>query len=92
MKRGAGFVEGLFAVEEITPREPSEKERAVAEAVLDAVPMGRNALTYARVDLVKSDAGAPLLLELELTEPSVFLLHSEGAADRMVSAILARVN
>ena len=91
LKRGAGLVEGLFAVEEIAPREPSAQERAVAEAVLDAVPMGRASLTYARVDLVKGEGGAPLLLELELTEPSVFLAHADGAADRLASAILARV-
>jgi glutathione synthase/RimK-type ligase-like ATP-grasp enzyme len=92
LRRGAGLVEGLFATEDIQPRAPSAKERAVAEAVLDAVPAGRASLAYARVDLVKGDHGDPLLLELELTEPSVFLRHAEGSADRLAAAILERVS
>jgi hypothetical protein len=72
-------------------RNPSGDERAVAEAVLDAVPMGRAELVYARVDLVLGADAKPLLLELELTEPSVFLAHSDGAADRLATAILARI-
>lgn len=41
---------------------------------------------YARVDLLPSPDG-PRLLELELTEPSVFLEHGDGAAARMAAAI-----
>jgi glutathione synthase/RimK-type ligase-like ATP-grasp enzyme len=79
--------------EEERPHEPSAKERAVAEAVLDAVPMtigGRSALAYARVDLVPSVTG-PLLLELELTEPSMFSTHAPRAPDRLAAALLARL-
>lgn len=43
-------------------------------------------LAYARVDLLPSPGG-PRLLELELTEPSVFLDQGEGAAARMAAAI-----
>ena len=83
------YDEGLFAKERIVTRAPTAAERAVAEAALDAVPMGRSALVYARVDLVLGDDGAPMVLELELTEPSVFLGHSDGAADRFADALLA---
>ena len=31
----------------------------------------------------------PMLVELELTEPSLFLEHAEGAADRLADAIVA---
>ncbi len=89
LTRGAGFVEGLFAKERVVTRAPTAAERALAEAALDAVPMGRSALAYARVDVVLGDDGAPMVLELELTEPSVFLGHSEGAADRFADALLA---
>jgi glutathione synthase/RimK-type ligase-like ATP-grasp enzyme len=88
LKRGAGLVDGLFAAEEIQPREPSAAERAVAEAVLDAVPVPRRSLAYARVDLVPDERGKPILLELEVTEPSVFLPHAPGAADAMAAAVL----
>ena len=46
-------------------------------------PVSRADLLYARVDLVPGDGGEPVLLELELTEPSLFLAagtapHSAG--------------
>ena len=50
----------------------------VARRALAAVPGGPEALSYARVDLVPGDDGAPLLLELELTEPSLFLADAPG--------------
>jgi O-ureido-D-serine cyclo-ligase len=90
LKRGAAPAAGLFAVEEITAREPSGAERAIAERALAAIPL-EGPLLYARVDLIHDDSGAPRVLELELTEPSVFLDHAPGAAERFARAICARV-
>jgi glutathione synthase/RimK-type ligase-like ATP-grasp enzyme len=90
LKRGAEAARGLFAKEEITARTPSSTEREVARRALEAIPFGRP-LLYARVDLIHNESGAPRLLELELTEPSVFLAHAEGAAERFAQAILGRV-
>jgi hypothetical protein len=45
-------------------------------------------LLYARVDLLPGDE--PALLELELTEPSLFFAHAPGAAERFARAVLAR--
>lgn len=78
-------VEGLFVQEEIEPRTPSAAEHAVAQAALAAIP-GERPL-YARVDLLAGPGDAPVLLELELTEPSLFLSHSDGAAERLADAI-----
>lgn len=83
-------VEGLFREETIEPRTPQPAERTLAERVLDAVPGGRDALLYARVDLLPGAGGSPLLLELELTEPSMFLGFADGAARRFAEAIVAR--
>ena len=47
--------------------------------------------TYARVDLIRAADGTPCLLELELTEPSLFFLHDEGAAERFVQVLCRRV-
>jgi glutathione synthase/RimK-type ligase-like ATP-grasp enzyme len=69
---------------DIGPREPSDAEHEVAEQVLAAVS---EPLLYARVDLLPGPDG-PLLLELELTEPFLFLGTSEGAADRFAAAIV----
>lgn len=64
-------------------------ERAVAEQVLAAVP-GAGPLLYSRVDLVPGADGSPLLLELEVTEPSLFLGHADGAVERFAEAVIRR--
>jgi hypothetical protein len=78
---------GLYVPEEITAREPSAAERTVAQAALGAVPGGADRLLYARVDLLVGASGEPVVVELELTEPSLFLGTSAGATDRMVAAV-----
>jgi hypothetical protein len=83
-------VDGLYQPEEIRPREPSPAQLALAEQALAAVP--GDALLYARVDLVPGPDGHPVLLELELAEPSLFLGTSAPAAQRFAEAILARVS
>jgi len=71
-------------------------ERALAAAVLAKVtggPVrvgGKDDLLYARVDLIRDDWGSPLLAELELVEPSLFLLQSQLALQRLVAAIASR--
>jgi hypothetical protein len=80
-------VEGLFARESITPRVPSDAELAVGRAALAAIPGG--APLYARVDLIHDANGAPRVLELELTEPSMFFDHAAGSADAYAAAIVA---
>ena len=85
---GIPFVEGLYAQEEISSRTPTPDELAVAESALDTVPGGRSQLLYGRVDLVPGPEGGPVVLEMELAEPSVFLDHAAGAAKRFAAAIL----
>ena len=84
---GLRLVGGLFVEEDIRPAEATAAEREVADAALAAVPGRREDLLYARVDLVPDDAGRPVVLELELVEPSLFLAFSPGAADRVAAAI-----
>jgi len=81
--RGA---DGRYPVNQLTAREPTPDERRVADEVLAAAPGG---WTYARVDLVPGDDGQPLLLELELAEPSLFLGYDERAARRFADALVA---
>lgn len=72
----------------IAARVPDADEMRVGDAAIAAL-RARTAepLAYARVDLIRDDAGAPRLLELELTEPSLFFDHAPGAADRFVAAL-----
>jgi glutathione synthase/RimK-type ligase-like ATP-grasp enzyme len=85
-------VDGLYKEETITPREPSPAQLAVAASALAEVPGGSDRLLYARVDLIPGPDGQPLLIELELTEPSLFLGTSDGAAARLAEAIAARIH
>lgn len=82
-----GLVTGLFAPEDIRPRSSKPEEQALAAATLAALPF--EPLLYARVDMVPDASGAPVLLELELTEPSLFLAQAPGSADRLARAALA---
>jgi glutathione synthase/RimK-type ligase-like ATP-grasp enzyme len=83
---GGAATTGLFAAETITPRVPGADEMRLAQAILAAVPSGIP--LYARVDLIRDDDGAPCLLELELTEPSLFFAHAAGSAEKFTAAVL----
>ncbi|MEH0934984.1 ATP-grasp domain-containing protein [Micromonospora psammae] len=84
-------VDGLYKPEEITARAATPEQLAVAEQVLAAVPGGAERLLYARVDLIPGPDGTPVLVELELTEPSLFIGYADGAPDRLADAILTRL-
>lgn len=84
-------VEGLFVQEQIDPREPTAAELDVARRVIARIPSGPEALLYARVDLIPAVDGTPVVLEVELTEPSLFLSHDEGAPVRLAAAIARRL-
>lgn len=77
----------------IAARAPEADELRVGEAVLAAL-RARSAepLPYARVDLIRDEAGSPRLLELELTEPSLFFDQAPGSADRFVAALMRRLH
>ena len=68
----------------ITPHEPSADERSAADAILAAV---EEQLLYARIDLVRDIAGRPVLMELELVEPDLYLRYDEGAGERFADAV-----
>lgn len=92
---GFVLVDDLYAEEDISPRTATVAELEVARAALDAVASSvpgwsRRDLVYARVD-VAPHHGAPVVLELELVEPSLFCAADPGAADRAAAAIAAAV-
>jgi glutathione synthase/RimK-type ligase-like ATP-grasp enzyme len=91
LQRGRAPSTGLYVEEDISPRDPDGAERTVAEEILDSLPWPRSELLYARVDLIPGPDGTPRLVELELTEPSLFLAHREGAADRLAERVIERL-
>jgi O-ureido-D-serine cyclo-ligase len=86
LRVGDPLVAGLFAAEQIEAREPDAAERQVAAAAFGAIPF--DPPLYARIDLIREPGGAPVVLELELTEPSMFFAHAPGAAARLAAAIM----
>jgi len=85
----------LFAPERITPTSATKAERGAGDRVLEALAglgsVGHelSPAPYVRIDLVEGDDGSTLLLEVELTEPSVFLDADSGAADRFADVLAA---
>lgn len=80
------LVAGLFAPEQISRREPDADEQRVAEAAFSACTLEQP--LYARMDLVHDDHGRPVVLEVELTEPSLFFVYAPEAAGRFAEALL----
>ena len=74
--------EVLFLEEELAPHEATDAERRVADAALALLPAPT---LYARVDLLGGR-----VLELEVVEPSLYLSHGDGAADRLAVAVAGR--
>ena len=79
----------FFAPEEITAREATDDERRVADATIAGC--GGADLLYGRVDLVPGPDGRPVVLEVELAEPSFFLGQAPGSADRFAVAAEQRL-
>jgi len=79
----AGEREVLYLDEDLAPAEATEAELRIAEAALACVGTD---LLYGRVDVM-----AGVVLELEVTEPSLYLAHDEGATPRFAEAIARRL-
>jgi len=82
---------GLYADEKVVPTTASAAELDIANRIVAAlahvVPGGAD-IAYARVDLLPTPDG-PVLLELELTEPSLFLACDPGAPRRAAAVFEA---
>ena len=67
---------------------PDGADLGIAESALACVD---GDLLYARVDIIDGDGGEPLVSELELIEPSLFLLQHRSALERLVEAMERRL-
>lgn len=91
---GEGVRQDRDSREAITPRTPTAAQRELSAHVLDVTTdlLGlQSPPLYARVDLLTAADGSPVLIELELAEPSLFLPQSGGGAERLVEATLALI-
>lgn len=81
VRRPPYLLAGLYADSEPVEAAADELELATA-----ALPPG---LAYARADLIRDDQGAPVVAELELVEPQLFLRFSPTAATRLAEVVTA---
>jgi len=72
---------------DVRHHDATPEERRLAEAVMSHVPGQPSELLYARVDLVPGLDGGLVILEVELTEPALFLRFSNGGVDRLANGI-----
>ena len=70
------------------PHPVTDAELKVAKAALAAVP---GATSYARVDLFRGEDGSPMVSEVELLEPSLFLWAHPPAADALAAHLQAHL-
>lgn len=91
LELGAAPIAGGDAADpQIDTREPSPAERRLGDrAIAWLTQRFGGPLAYARVDLLPGADGTPVVIELELTEPQLYLPYSDGAAARLASAVRA---
>jgi glutathione synthase/RimK-type ligase-like ATP-grasp enzyme len=82
--RFSGDAESVTGPHPIAP-----DERAVAEAALEPY---RDRILYGRVDMARADDGQPMVMELELVEPSLFFPKFPAALDRYVAGLKRRLS
>jgi O-ureido-D-serine cyclo-ligase len=98
LRPGEPASRALFAPERIVPRDPTDDEIAASLEVievlgrLDGVGAALGPPLYARVDLLRTEDGGLAVLEVELTEPSLFFDRAPGSARRFADAIRRRVS
>jgi glutathione synthase/RimK-type ligase-like ATP-grasp enzyme len=85
-----GAAETMYAPDFVKAAEPDEDELAVAAEVVDWLAGRFGTPLYARVDLARDAAGDPILLELEATEPNLYLELVPESIGGLADAILAR--
>ena len=86
-----GVAESMYDPGLVTRGSAEEDEIGLARSTLamlvdrfDTTPL------VARVDMLRDDAGEPILLELEAIEPNLYFGQAPEAAERLADAIVAR--
>ena len=88
-----GVAEAMYDPELVLRSTAEDDELELAEQLIEEVRrrFGKAPL-YARVDMLRDEGGAPVLLELEAVEPNLYFGQAPGAAERLADAIVARVS
>ena len=86
IRKTSRFAGDVEAVSQAVTASEAEREVALRSVAVAAAETGVSPL-YARVDLMPDAQGDPMVSELELIEPSLYLRQSPAALDRFVRAI-----
>ena len=87
LAQAKNMTSGLYAEEEIGIRQPTDEQLLIGERAVKWLTSRFGKLLYARVDLLPTAHG-PVIIELELTEPSLYLLLHPGAATELAHALI----
>jgi glutathione synthase/RimK-type ligase-like ATP-grasp enzyme len=79
---------GLYAEEEIGVRQPTAEQLLIGERAVKWLTSRFGKLLYARVDLLPTARG-PVIIEIELTEPSLYLLLRPDVATELANALIS---
>jgi glutathione synthase/RimK-type ligase-like ATP-grasp enzyme len=91
LEADVGPIFGLWERQVISPRTARPDQHGLAERALRVVHERLGRTAYARVDLVDGDDGRPVVIELELIEPSLFLDLAPAGAPRLADELRERV-
>lgn len=83
--RKAPMLAGATSPDDVAEAVATDDEISLAQQALSWVDAD---LLYARIDTARLDDGTPVIMELELTEPRLYLRYAD-AADRFAAAIAA---
>lgn len=84
-----GVATAMLEDDLVGPGTADTAQRAVASAIHAEISGRFGVPVYARIDLVPGPDGAPVLLELETIEPSLYLAISPGSSERLADAVRA---
>jgi hypothetical protein len=73
----------------VAPGEAGPAEHVLAERVLNEVVARLGLPLFLRVDLVRDNTDAPILMEIEAIDAVLYLASSPGASERFAAAVRA---
>ena len=81
----------MFDPELVGPGEADDAERELASTVLEElIRRFSTPPLYARIDMIRGPEGEPVLLELEASEPTLYLATQPGSESTLAEAIVER--
>jgi hypothetical protein len=82
-----GVAQAMLDDDLVTAGTADELQRSLANDIHDQISGRFGPPLYARIDLAPGLDGSPVLLELELIEPSLYLALAPGASERLSAAV-----